>query len=143
VTVPFWSTLEREFARSSTRCRVFDDEVTALAWATAWRGQHADVGVTWARALIAETGSVVLCGSDGQRRRESLLCRHHVALVRSRDIHRDLESYFATLPGDRLHEVMGSHLTLITGPSRTADIEKVLVIPAHGPAQLTVAIVEN
>ena len=143
MSVPFWSALEREFARSSTPCRVFADAASALAWASALQAQQAEVGVTWASALIAETGSVVLCGSDGQRRRESLLCRHHVALVHGRDIHRDLESYFATLPGDRLHQVVGSHLTLITGPSRTADIEKVLVIPAHGPAQLTVLIVED
>ena len=141
--VPFWPTLKREFARSSTRCRVFTDRAAALAWVTELRSAGDQIGVTWARALLAETGTVVLCGNDGQHRRDSLLCRHHLALVRCRDIHRDLASYLATLPGERLHQEVGSHLTLITGPSRTADIEKVLVIPAHGPAQLTVVIVDD
>ena len=143
MTVPFWPVLEREFARSTTGCRIFADEESALAWVAALRVEQDAVGVTWASALIAETGSVVLCGNDGQRRSDSLLCRHHLALVRCRDIHRDLASFLATLPGERLHQVVGSHLTLITGPSRTADIEKVLVIPAHGPAQLTVVIVDD
>ncbi|MBN2357859.1 MAG: LUD domain-containing protein [Deltaproteobacteria bacterium] len=142
MTVPFWPALEREFARSGTRCRVFTDQTAALTWVEELRSQHDDVGVTWARALIAESGSVVLCGEGGQRRRDSLLCRHHLALVRCRDIHRDLECFLATLPGEQLHQVVGSHLTLISGPSRTADIEKVLVVPAHGPEKLTVVIVD-
>jgi L-lactate dehydrogenase complex protein LldG len=154
VSLPFAALLERELARSQTAWRVFSSEREARAWTeeltrrtTAGDAVPVDeegeraIGVTWARALIAETGSAVLPGDDAAPRRDSLLVRHHLILVRAQDIYRDLAAYLATLPAQRLHQMLGSHLTLITGPSRTADVEKVLVVPAHGPAKVTIGIV--
>jgi len=106
-------------------------------------GDRETVGLTWARALIAETGSVVLTSREGAPRSDALLVRHHIVLAREQDTFPDLAAYLESLPAERLHETLGSHLTLISGPSRTADIEKVLVIPAHGPARLTVGLIGN
>jgi hypothetical protein len=89
---------------------------------------QADVGVTSALFAIAETGSLVLAAGPGRARLASLAPPVHVALVN--EIVVTLEEAFARI-GDRTHVV-------ITGTSRTADIEGVLVRGVHGPRELIV-----
>ncbi len=84
---------------------------------------------------IAESGSIVIVGSSRKRLEVSLLPQHHIALLPSGGIYNtflDLVKTIRSLP---------SNITLITGPSRTADIEKTLVLGMHGPSRVTVVVV--
>ena len=91
---------------------------------------EAEVGVTTADLAIAETGSVVLATGPLRSRMISLSPAMHVVLVPKDRIVATLAEAFARL-SDRT-------TVLITGPSRTADIEGVLVRGVHGPADIVV-----
>jgi L-lactate dehydrogenase complex protein LldG len=65
---------------------------------------------------------------------------HHVALARRDQLLPDLHAAYALLR-ERYADNWPSFMTLITGPSRTGDIERILVLGAHGPKKLTVVLV--
>lgn len=101
-----------------------------------------DAGITDVHAAIAETGSLV-CASDATHSRGlSLVPPVHVALVRESDLLADLMDYLK-LFGDEGAQTLPSSTVLITGPSKTADIEGVLVTGVHGPGQVHVLLVED
>lgn len=94
----------------------------------------ADIGISGVERLIAETGSIVMAANSGQPRSTSLLPPAHVAIAARSQILPDLFDLIAettTLP---------SCLTLITGPSKTGDIELRLVTGVHGPGEVHVII---
>jgi L-lactate dehydrogenase complex protein LldF len=94
-------------------------------------------GITGCAAAIAETGTLVVPGGSGQPLTASLLPDVHVAVIQTRQIVWSLEEAL------RLEAVIQSAATaLITGPSRTADIEMTLTIGVHGPKELIAYIVE-
>jgi L-lactate dehydrogenase complex protein LldG len=102
----------------------------------------ADLGVTGAVCGIAATGSVVVAADRAGGRTTSLLPPVHVALVSMRsllatptDLWRQLPRHF---PGG-----LPSQVVVITGPSRTSDIELVLVRGVHGPGQVWVGLLED
>jgi L-lactate utilization protein LutC len=97
----------------------------------------AEIGVTASDAAIAETGSLVLLSGPGRARTVSLLPRTHLAVVRRGDIVPTLADAF-----ERLHDRMqtAASCTVITGPSRTADIELTLTLGIHGPGHLIVVM---
>lgn len=98
---------------------------------------QADLSITGADFLIAESGTVLIA-SSGASRQISLLPTAHLALATPDQVYPDLAAVFQQL-GTTLEEGrLPAALTMITGPSRTADIEKVLIKGAHGPVrQLT------
>jgi L-lactate dehydrogenase complex protein LldF len=94
-------------------------------------------GVTGAVAAIAQTGSLVLTTGKGRPLSASLLPEIHIAVVGRAHLIWSLEEAL------RLREVReASAAVLITGPSRTADIEMTLTIGVHGPKELIVFIVD-
>lgn len=101
---------------------------------------NADAGITAADALIAHTGSVLLTTRSAGGRALSVLPPHHVVMATMDQLLPDLPSAYALL-----HERYGrdwpSFATVITGPSRTGDIERILVLGAHGPKKLTVILI--
>ncbi len=98
----------------------------------------ADIGVTEADCLVAASGTVVL-RSANRHRGASLLPPIHVVVARSDLLVADLGTALARVrTGPPSAE---SCVTLITGPSRTADIEKKLVLGVHGPCALHVILV--
>ena len=101
------------------------------------RAAGAAMGVTGADYAIAETGSVVVIPRRGLSRLVSLLPPVHVALVRPQDAVEALEDVFVLrrLAYHKGNRDMGSYMNLITGPSRTADIEQKLVVGVHGPVE--------
>jgi L-lactate dehydrogenase complex protein LldG len=97
----------------------------------------ATIGVTGCDAAVAETGSLVLLSGPGRERTVSLLPPAHVALVSRRSIVPALADAFAALDEPLRHAACA---TVITGPSRTADIELTLTLGIHGPGTLIVVI---
>jgi L-lactate dehydrogenase complex protein LldG len=91
--------------------------------------------ISHAAYALADTGSVVLLSSDEPRAR-SLLPWTHVTIVREETIVAGLEELFEALGTD-----LPSSIAIVTGPSRSADIEQKLVVGVHGPGEVHVAIV--
>jgi len=98
----------------------------------------ADVGITSADYALADTGSLVMLSSPQEARLISLLPPSHIAVVPRERILTGLDELFTVLPNPA---VRTSSMVLITGPSRTADIEQILVRGVHGPGQITVIMV--
>jgi len=92
------------------------------------------VAVTGAFAGVAETGSIVCLGGPGHPTGLNFLCEHHVAVVRESAILADLDGLWQAL-ADAGHALPRA-VNIITGPSRTADIEQRLQLGAHGPRRL-------
>jgi L-lactate dehydrogenase complex protein LldG len=96
-----------------------------------------EVGISECDVLIAQTGSVVITSKSAGGRALTVLPPHHVVLVKREQMVADLPMAFV-----KLREKYGtdypSLISFITGPSRTGDIERILVLGAHGPKKLTV-----
>jgi L-lactate dehydrogenase complex protein LldG len=90
--------------------------------------------LTLAEALVALTGSIFVSAGCGGRA-ASVAPDCHIVLARQSQLVPDLETAFARIEERKLPERY-SFLGLITGSSRTADIEKILVLGAHGPRRL-------
>lgn len=97
-------------------------------------------GLTPAVALIAASGTIVLDPPSADAGFASLLVEHHVVVAHVGQLLENVRTFFARLPDLRREGRLGAYQVLITGSSRTADMEKVLVIPAHGPARLSVVL---
>jgi L-lactate dehydrogenase complex protein LldG len=105
---------------------------------------RADLGVTGADFALADSGTLVLRSAPGRSRSASLLPPVHAAVLPVSRILPDLSALLATLPrapADALER--GSAVTLVTGTSKTADIELTLVRGVHGPGELHVILVSN
>lgn len=94
----------------------------------------ADVGMSGVERLIAETGSIVMAADPRRPRSTSLLPPVHIAIAARSQIVPDLFDLFAGPPA------LPSCLTVITGPSKTGDIELRLVTGVHGPGEVHVVI---
>lgn len=96
-----------------------------------------DVGITECDCLVAQTGSVLVTSRSAGGRALSVLPPHHVVLARQDQLVPDLPAAFELLE-NRYASNYPSFVSLITGPSRTGDIERILVLGAHGPKRLTI-----
>ena len=99
-----------------------------------------DTGITECDALIAQTGSVLITSRSAGGRALSVLPPHHVVLSRRDQLLPDLPSAFELLQ-QIYADNCPSFISFITGPSRTGDIERILVLGAHGPKKLTIICV--
>lgn len=99
-----------------------------------------EVGITSADYALADTGSLVVFTESNESRLLSLLPPCHVAVIRRTCIVPSLDDVLRLhpLPGDK-----SSAMIVITGPSRTADIEMRLVRGVHGPGEIHVIIVDS
>lgn len=98
----------------------------------------ADVGITGVAAAVAETGSLVCTSGPQQWRGLSLIPPVHVAIVRADQIVPDLLDVLAAANPD-----LPAALTLISGPSKTADIEGILITGVHGPGHVHIVVTES
>lgn len=97
-----------------------------------------DAAVTGVSAAIAETGTIVCTSGPDQARGASLIPPVHIAVVSASQILPDLCDYLAQLvDGDDLP----ANTNLISGPSKTADIEGILITGVHGPGELHVVLI--
>ncbi len=100
----------------------------------------ADVGITSADYALAETGTLVMLSSRQEARLISLLPPVHIAVVPRTRILANFDELLSILPKPAEQT---SSMVLITGPSRTADIEQILVRGVHGPGEIYSVVVEQ
>jgi L-lactate dehydrogenase complex protein LldG len=98
----------------------------------------ADIGITSADYALADTGTLVMLSSQSEARMVSLLPPVHIAVVPRDRILTGLDELFTILPHPAEQT---SSMVLITGPSRTADIEQFLIRGVHGPGEIHVIVV--
>ncbi|HEY1172750.1 MAG TPA: lactate utilization protein [Verrucomicrobiae bacterium] len=98
-----------------------------------------DVGITECDVLVAQTGSLIVTSRSSGGRALSVLPPHHVVIARREQLVRDLSAAFALIQ-QKYADNYPSMISLVTGPSRTGDIERILVLGAHGPKKLTVIL---
>ena len=104
--------------------------------------QGADaVGITGCFCALAETGTLVLSSGPQTHASTHLLPETHIALVPASRIVKGMEDAFALLRAERGGgEMMPRALNMVSGPSRTADIELTLVLGAHGPYRVHIIV---
>lgn len=121
------SELVEVFARNAAACGfvVHRGNAPLLAAATVSRAAYG----------IASTGSVVLASAPNEARSRHLLPEVHVSLLNEDAILPDLAALFAAFAGR-----LPSALAIVTGPSRSADIEQKLVVGVHGPGEVHVVL---
>jgi L-lactate dehydrogenase complex protein LldG len=102
--------------------------------------ESCDAGITSCETLVAQTGSILVSSATSGGRALSILPHVHVVVA-------TVDQIVATL-ADALHAMRDRHdghlpsmLSFITGPSRTGDIERILVLGAHGPKELILILV--
>jgi len=103
---------------------------------------QADVGITLCEALVARNGSVLVSNGNAAGRRLSIYPNIHIVLAYTSQLVLDLKDGFTMLK-EKYGVQLPSMISNITGPSRTADIEKTLVIGAHGPKEVYVFLIEG
>ncbi len=101
---------------------------------------QAPAGLTTCLAGLADTGTVILPSGAGQSNLTSLLPRTHLVLLRAKDIYPTFDDWIRA--GGREAITSSPQLTLITGPSRTADVEMILTLGVHGPERLVVFTID-
>ncbi|GAA4493547.1 hypothetical protein GCM10023172_02240 [Hymenobacter ginsengisoli] len=102
----------------------------------------AAVGLTSCEALVARTGSIVVAPATASGRRLSIYPDQHLVLARPSQVVAEIDDALRQVKA-RYSDRLPSMLSLTTGPSRTADIEKTLVLGAHGPRRLSVFLLED
>ena len=99
---------------------------------------QARIGISQLRWALADTGSLVQDATAVEQRLVSTLPDIHIALVPTGGIITDMPALL-----ERLRPEQSSYIAFITGPSRTADIERVLTIGVHGPERLVIVFVDE
>ncbi len=102
----------------------------------------ADVGITLCEALIARNGSVLVSNKSQAGRRLSIYPHQHLVVAKASQIVLDIKDGLKIIR-DKYGLQLPSIISTITGPSRTADIEKTLVLGAHGPKELFVFLIDD
>lgn len=138
VVLPAFSSgirLELDKLLREAGCEVADQTLRQAA-------SMADAGVTGANFALADTGSVVLESTDEAVRLATTLPERHFVLL---DPEKILADGFAAIPYLRRFREKSprNYLAYISGPSRTADIERVLTIGVHGPKELHILLLEG
>ncbi len=98
-----------------------------------------DAGITECDLLVAQTGSVCVTSKSAGGRVLSVLPPHHIVIARRSQLVTDLTEAYASLAA-KYRDGYPSMISFITGPSRTGDIERILVLGAHGPKRLTILL---
>jgi len=99
--------------------------------------EKCDASITECDALVAQTSGVVVTSRSTGGRALTILPPHHVVVARREQLVADLPAAFALLQKKYAPD-FPSMISFITGPSRTGDIERILVLGAHGPKKLTI-----
>ena len=139
----------KEFLASSQKENIFcnEDEISSKLDAFGIPFQqnselpvNIEVGITGCEFLIAHTGSVMVSSAQKGGRQMFVYPPVHIIVAHTNQIVDYLEKAYTGIL-EKYKDDFPSQIALITGPSRTADIEKTLVLGAHGPRELRVFLV--
>lgn len=100
-----------------------------------------DIGLTWAQCGIAETGTLVIDSTNEDLRLSTMVSEIHIALLPADEIYESAADYHDQLQAKMKHD--SNYLSMITGASRTADIERVLALGVHGPLELHIVLIKE
>ncbi len=103
---------------------------------------QSEAGFTLCEALIARNGSILISNAEQAGRRLSIYPPIHIVLAYTSQLVIDLKDGFNIIK-QKYGVQLPSMLSVITGPSRTADIEKTLVLGAHGPKEVFVFLLDG
>jgi len=125
--------------------RTLPDEIATCAYdqpIERWKAElfdTIDAGLTVVRSGIASTGTLIVAPDANSPRTMSLVPPLHIALVYAHSLHADMH---AAMRAEQWHTNMPTNLVMISGPSKTSDIQQTLAYGAHGPRELWVVIIE-
>ena len=120
----------RELVGSSLEERFTDQDLT-----------NCDVSVTGCECLVARTGSIVMSAAQSSGRNTSVYAPIHICIAFTSQLVYDVKDAL-TLVKEKYNGKLPSLITFATGPSRTADIEKTLVVGVHGPKEVYCFLVD-
>ena len=103
---------------------------------------NCDVSITGCECLVARTGTIVMSSAQESGRTTSVYAPVHICIAYSNQLVYDVKDALQ-LVKDKYNNAMPSLITFATGPSRTADIEKTLVVGVHGPKEVYLFLVES
>lgn len=143
---PLLDRLDLRGALKSSGTKLLDyDALAPLPWEEARVAMiAADVGITSATYAVAETGTLAVAAAAGRERLASLLPPVHIAVIEREQIVPDLFDLFDRLAADATGPTprgLPSNLVMITGPSKTGDIELTLTTGVHGPGVWHVIVI--
>jgi L-lactate dehydrogenase complex protein LldG len=124
-----------ELSQSGVECKVYDRVIEQ------WKEEmfhHIPAALTGSRAAVAETGTLVLWPDEHEPRLMSLVPPVHVVLL---DAGRIYNTFFEAMQSEGWKDGMPTNALLISGPSKTADIQVTLAYGAHGPKELVVLLI--
>lgn len=136
-TIAVYGFNEQGLASLRNQCATFNLRLITPPFRTHLTSIH--TALTTADWGIAETGTLVLDSTSEDLRIATMLCETHVAVLEAANIKTDTAALSKPLNA-RLQSQTPSYTAFITGPSRTADIERVLAIGVHGPRHLHILI---
>jgi len=104
--------------------------------------ENCDVSITGCEYLVARTGSIVMSTAQSSGRSTSVYAPIHICIAFTNQLVYDLKDALQAAR-DKYGNNLPSLITFATGPSRTADIEKTLVVGVHGPKEVYLFLVES
>jgi len=104
--------------------------------------ENCDVSITGCEYLVARTGSIVMSTAQSSGRSTSVYAPIHICIAFTNQLVYDLKDALQAAK-DKYGNNLPSLITFATGPSRTADIEKTLVVGVHGPKEVYLFLVES
>ena len=105
--------------------------------------QHAEASLTTCEALVARTGSILVSAAPTSGRRLTIYPDQHLVLARTSQVVTDIGDALRLMQRNYGPDQLPSMISLTSGPSRTADIEKTLVLGAHGPRSLVLFLLDD
>jgi len=107
-----------------------------------WQVAQADAAITSCERLIARTGSILVSSGQYSGRLASIFPPVHIVIAKTEQLVHDIGDGLTKMKKQYEHN-LPSMISLITGPSQTADIEKTLVLGAHGPKELYLFLIDE
>lgn len=103
---------------------------------------QAQAGITLCESVIARTGSIIVSSKQLAGRRLTIFPPVHIVLAFTSQIVNDIKDGMDVIK-EKYKDNFPSMISMVTGPSRTADIEKTLVLGAHGPKELILFLIDD